>query len=230
MRIVSHSIEILNLSYSFTENKTVFQNVTFHISKGDRVALCGPNGAGKTTFLKVISQLLQPSSGQIRILGESSSKKIKHYISWVPSSELGFYSRLSGLENLTYFATLDGFSKSEINQKISRWSSQLNLEECLKTQYYLCSNGMKQSLALARALIRDTEILILDEPFRSLDAGASSRLMECLKNLPCEKTILFSTHSEFEALQLANRTFYFSQSSILEKNRVKEGPLVAAAL
>lgn len=195
-------IEVKGLSKSYSAKgylvKQVFDDLNFSVKAGERLAITGANGCGKTTLLKILVNLILPTSGSVDLIGTRKP-------SWVPASDQSFYSRLTGRENILFFSSLQRIPKSEISRRIDFWSGHLALEESLKTPYYLCSSGMKQSLALARGLINDPEILILDEPTRSLDPKASLELIDSLKNLPGRKTIVFSTHSIEEAKTLGTQ-------------------------
>ena len=200
---MSLAIEAKGLSKNYFAKgllvKQVFADLNFSLDVGERLAITGANGCGKTTLLKILVNLILPTAGSIELIGSRNP-------SWVPASDQSFYSRLTGRENLLFFLSLQKISKSEITRRIDFWSEHLALKESLKTPYYLCSSGMKQSLALARGLVNDPAVLILDEPTRSLDPKASLELIDSLKNLPGTKTIVFSTHSLEEAKALGTRS------------------------
>lgn len=202
------ALEIENLSHEFPLGKVVLKNLNFSVKTHEKLAILGPNGSGKTTLLKILANLINPTNGTVKIFGQPVnilSKKFRQTIAWVPASDHGFYNHLNGLENLLFFSSLQEISKAQALQKIHRWSYYLSLDEALRTPFFLCSSGMKQTLAIARALLAQPEILILDEPTRSLDSKAAEQLREGLQQLPSRYTIVFSTHSEIDASKLGDR-------------------------
>ena len=229
------AIEVQNLRKEFDSDQPIFQSLNFSIKSGERVAILGQNGCGKTTLLKILVNLIVPTSGTIKLFGQSAdlrSKKFRQTVAWVPASDQGFYSRLTGLENLLFFAALDGFSKSQVLKKIDQFSHFISLEEAQQTPFFLCSSGMKQALSLARAFLSDPKILVLDEPTRSLDLIAAQKLREGLKSWPGSPTIVFSTHVEEEASYLASRQFELSLGHMIEIDRseIKKENYAVAAL
>lgn len=196
------ALEVENLSHEFTSGKVVLKNLNFSIRSKEKLVILGSNGSGKTTLLKILANLMIPTRGTVKLFGQPIdilSKTFRKDIAWVPASEHGFYNHLTGLENLLFFASLQAISKAQATNEITKWSLYLSLDEALRTPFFLCSSGMKQTLALARAFLIQPKVLILDEPTRSLDSTAATMFRETLKNLPTECSIIFSTHSKTEA-------------------------------
>ncbi len=185
-------------------------NVSFDIEKGEIVGLLGPNGAGKTTIIKMLCGLLQPTSGSALINGRPAERQQKR-IGLILGHTL-IYHRMTGYDNLEYYAKLYGVK--DINSKINRLCKELSIKKWLDEYVEHYSSGMKAKLALARALIHDPEILILDEPTLGLDVHISH---EIRKKIPLlKKTVLLTTHYLEEAKALSDRII------ILRKGRVKK--------
>lgn len=201
------ALEVENLSHEFTSEKVVLKNLNFSVRSKEKIVILGSNGSGKTTLLKILANLINPTIGTVKLFGQSVdilSKRFRKDVAWVPASEHGFYNHLNGLENLLFFASLQGISKTQALNEIKKWSSYLSLDDALRTPFFLCSSGMKQTLAITRAFLIQPKILILDEPTRSLDSTAAKMFREALKKLPTECSIIFSTHSKMEADELGD--------------------------
>ena len=183
-------------------------NVSFNIEKGEILGLLGPNGAGKTTIIKMLCGLLQPTSGSALIEGKLAEKK-QEKIGLVLGSTM-IYHRMTGYDNLEYYANLYGIKS--IGSRISKLCSQLGIKSWLDeyTEHY--SSGMRAKLALARALIHNPDILILDEPTLGIDVGTSEDIRERIPKL--KKTVLLTTHYIEEAKMLSDRIIILKKGEI----------------
>ncbi|MXQ53568.1 ATP-binding cassette domain-containing protein [Shimazuella alba] len=188
------------------KNIEAVKDISFQIKKGDVVGLLGENGAGKTTLLRMISTIMQPSEGNIYIDGINIHKepmKIKGKIGVLFGSETGLYDRLSTRENLAYFAKLHGLSKHETQTRIDYLSVRFGMKEYLDRRVGAFSKGMRQKVTIARTLIHDPEIILLDEPTTGLDITSANMFRELIHQLRKEgKTIIFSSHIMEEVKQL----------------------------
>ena len=195
-------------------------NVSFSASGGEVIALLGPNGSGKTTTLKLISTLLLPDTGSVRIGGFDSvrdSGKVRRQVGVAVATERSFFPRLSARENLDFFAALDEVPRRERPRRIREVLSETGLDEQADTLVVKFSSGMYQRLGLARALIKRPAILLLDEPTRSLDAAATSHLWETIRALARQNTTVFlATHNFSEAAALADRLLLLNHGALLE--------------
>jgi len=232
---MSHTIEIEQLSKTFRpvsglgkwiNTSAIFheiralQDVTLYLEQGETFGLLGPNGAGKTTLLKILSTLIRPTSGSVRILGydlNQEEEKIKEKIGLVYSNERSFYWRLSGRENLLFFGSLMNLSGRELKRRILELSSSLGMESFLDNRYDAYSTGMKQRLLVARGLLGNPEILFLDEPTRGLDPASSENLLQHIRALALEMktTILMVTHSLSEAERFCDRIGILHQGRMI---------------
>ena len=193
------------------ESFTALRHTTLEIQSGNRVAVMGPNGAGKTTLLKLIGGLLFPTEGEVVVNGFSTLNRnasARKSVGFVFNEERSFFWRLSGLQNLEFFAALDNLSGTGLDDRIRYLISLVGLEDSANKVVSGYSSGMKQRLALARVLIAEPDILILDEPTRALDPLACDEMVELLPadiHQSSNKTLLIATHRPEEAMALCNK-------------------------
>jgi ABC-type multidrug transport system ATPase subunit len=162
---------------------------------GDRITLHGPNGSGKTTVLRCIAGTVTPSSGTVSVLGQrAGSLAARRHMGVSLSQERSFYLRLSGRENLLFYARLRDLGKRTAIRAVRSLEEELQLTEILGTRVDRCSTGMTQQLAFARALLGDPELLLLDEPTRSLDEAAVDRFWGALDRRPASALVI-ATHN-----------------------------------
>jgi ABC-2 type transport system ATP-binding protein len=190
---------------------TALNGVTFEVEKGDRIAVMGPNGAGKTTLLKLIGGLLLPSEGDIAVNGLSTVRHntaARKSVGFVFNEERSFYWRLTGVQNLEFFGALDNLWGADLRDRIHQLIKLVGLEDAAGKPVATYSLGMKQRLALARGLIAEPEVLILDEPTRALDPVACDELTELILSRihsDSRKTLLIATHRLEDATRLCNK-------------------------
>jgi ABC-2 type transport system ATP-binding protein len=221
MRKTTDAIKTINLTKFFTSKGNpipAVDGVNIEISQGEIFGLMGPNGAGKTTLLKILTTLLLPSSGEAYVSGYSirEEDKVKGSIGVISSEERSFYWRLTGRENLRFFATLHNLNPSEIKRRIESITGTLGLKDFLDRRFDSYSTGMKQKLSIARSLICNPKILFTDEPTKGIDPVASSQIRELLRGLSLTGiTIFIITHSTEEAKEICKRV------AIMDKGRIK---------
>jgi ABC-type multidrug transport system ATPase subunit len=191
----SHILEIERLSRRFGDRE-ILGSLDLTVASGERVALCGSNGSGKTTLLRCVSGTLTPSAGRVLIDGhETGTLAAQRLIGVSLSQERSFYLRLSGRENLFFFARVRGHGVSEARRRIEALREELELDAVFAQRVDRCSTGMVQQLSFARALIGEPRLLVLDEPTRSLDKEAIERLWAALDRRPAT-ALLIATHNE----------------------------------
>jgi len=174
--------------------RAVVENFDLTLERGDRVALCGPNGSGKTTILRCVAGTVTPTGGAISVCGHpAGSLEGRAAIGVSLSQERSFYLRLSGRNNLLFFARLRNLSPREAWRRVDALEQELELKAILAERVDRCSTGMVQQLSLARALLADPALLLLDEPTRSLDAGARERLWGAVQRR-ASTAVLIATH------------------------------------
>ncbi|MDX8360385.1 MULTISPECIES: ATP-binding cassette domain-containing protein [Bacillaceae] len=222
-------IEVKNVSKLFKENKktiTAVKDVSFSISKGEIVGLLGENGAGKTTLLRMISTIMEPTDGSIKINGIDISKKtmgIKQQIGVLFGSETGLYDRLSARENLAYFASLYGISKHETNVRIDQLAVRFGMKDYIDRKVGGYSKGMRQKVAIARTLIHDPDIILFDEPTTGLDITSANMFRELVHQLRKEgKTIIFSSHIMEEVKMLCQSIIMIHKGELVYQGAIDE--------
>ncbi|NJE11321.1 ABC transporter ATP-binding protein [Thermococcus sp. MAR1] len=196
------------------------KGVSFKVKKGELFGLLGPNGAGKTTTIKMLTTLLEPSGGTARVLGldiRRDAREIRRRINLVAEGERTLYWRLSAYENLKYFARIYYVPKSEEKERIESLLKLVGLWERRNDLVMNFSRGMKQRLAIAKALINDPEVLFLDEPTLGLDVQSAIFVREFVKRLVKEegKTVLLTTHYMAEAEELCDRIAIIDHGRII---------------
>ncbi len=196
------------------QNFQALKNVSFSCEQGQVLGLLGPNGAGKTTTLRILASALKPDSGSILINGEDLVKKpqlAKQKIGFL-STKTGLYNRLTAQENIEYFARLHGMAKSDINIQGELLYQQLGIEDYLHRRVDTLSSGMMQKVSIARAVIHQPEVLILDEPTTGLDIMATETILEFIESQKeLGRPVIFSTHHLDEVSMLADKLAIIDQ-------------------
>ncbi len=226
-KVFRHRPALFNwVGHERTGETVALNNVSFSASSSEVIALLGPNGSGKTTALKLISTLLLPDTGSVRVGGFDSlrdSGKIRRQVGIAVATERSFFPRLSARENLDFFAALDEVPRGERPHRIQEVLCDTGLNEQADTLVMKFSSGMYQRLGLARALLKRPSILLLDEPTRSLDAAATAHLWTTIRTLARQNTTVFlATHNFAEAATLADRLLLLNHGALLE-DRILSG-------
>jgi ABC-2 type transport system ATP-binding protein len=197
---------------------TAVKDVTLSVARGEVFGLLGPNGAGKTTLTKILSTLILPNSGTARVVGFSldQSQAIRAAVGLVVTDERSFYWRLSARRNLGFFAAMHGLFGVEARARVDEVLAAVEMSEHADTRFSNFSTGMKQRLAIARALLHQPRLLFLDEPSRSLDPAATRRLHSLIRGLVAESevTIFLITHDLSEAEALCGRVAVMHEGTI----------------
>lgn len=235
--MASAAVEVRNLTKVFTRplnrlrrllrrpgpaEVTALRNVDLTIGEGEIFGLVGRNGQGKTTLVKSIADLIMPTSGSVRVFGYDSnlqSREAKRNIGLVTSDERSFYWRLTGRQNMKFFARLYGLDDAAADRRIEELLELFGMRELGYRAFREYSNGNKQRLAIARALLNDPPLLLLDEPTRSLDPIAADELRALIRDRISpegRKTVLITSHNLAEVEQLCGRV------AIISRGRIKE--------
>ena len=202
-------IDADNLTKKFG-SLTAVDNLTLHIDEGEVFGLLGPNGAGKTTTIRMLSCLIAKTNGKAHIgdyeIGnKADQQKIRRMIGLLPEN-VGLYEELSAYKNLDFFGRFYNCSKEQRKEKIEYFVQCFGLWEKRNVAAGTFSKGMKQKLAIARAIIHDPQILFLDEPTANLDPEASKIVRDYILELKKEKrTIILNTHLLDEAERICDR-------------------------
>jgi ABC-type multidrug transport system ATPase subunit len=195
--------------------------ISLEVRPGESVALLGANGAGKSTLLRILATLLLPTRGHARIAGHDTAldpRAVRRQLGYHAGSDLGFYARLTGRENLQFFGRLNCLSNRTIAQRIEQLSRQFDLAQALDRQVRTLSSGTVQRLSLGRSLLHQPGVLLLDEPTRSLDAIAAAEFRRFLKGEVLRRgntSLLFASHTLSEVEWLADRIAVIDSGQLL---------------
>lgn len=195
------------------------RDVSFEIHEGEIFGLIGPNGAGKTTLTKIIATLVQPTTGQANVKGFDSvldDEDVRRHIGLAGAEERSFYWRLTAEQNLLFFARLHGLSTSRATARINELLQLLDLNDLARRRFAELSTGNKQRLAVARAMLAEPPVLLLDEPTRSLDPIAAARMRATIKSLAQDRgvTVFLTSHNLAEVEELCDRVAIISRGEI----------------
>lgn len=208
-------IKVKELSKSYGK-KEILKGISTEIPTGQCLAILGPNGAGKSTFLKTLALILKPSKGEILIDGQIVNKDIsnlKMKIGLISHSSF-LYPELTAYENLEFYGQL--YNVEGLDDKILNSLKKVGLKLVFNDPVYTFSRGMLQRLAIARALIHNPEIILLDEPFTGLDQQGITILEEVIKELKSQgKTIIMVTHSFEQAMDNVDRVIIINKGKIV---------------
>ncbi len=203
------------------------KDVSFSAARGEVLVLLGPNGSGKTTALKLISTMLLPDAGSVRV-GDFDARRdasaLRRQVGIAVATERSFFPRLSARENLDFFATLDEVSRSQRAPRINEVLHDTGLQEQADTLVMKFSSGMYQRLGLARALVKKPNVLLLDEPTRSLDAATTAHFWTTIRALASHQTtVLLATHNFAEAAAVADRLLLLHHGELLAERSLNDG-------
>lgn len=217
-------IKVNRLSKSFGAQCAVDQ-LSMHIAEGEFYGLLGPNGAGKTTTISVLSTLLAPDEGEIRIAGfelHSNKAQIRRHIGVVPQ-EIALYEDLSAERNLLFFGALHGLCKSEQVKRAGELIDWMGLTDRKHHAVKTYSGGMKRRINLAIALMHNPDILFLDEPTVGIDPQSKHRVFEVLERLrEQKKTIVYTTHYMRDAEQFCDRIGIMDGGKLLAEGSMQD--------
>ncbi len=216
--MAQHVIELTGLTKRYGDF-TAVDNLDLNIRKGEIFGLLGPNGAGKSTTILMILGLTEPTAGNVSVCGINSTTspvEVKRKVGYLPE-DVGFYEDMTGMENLIYTAELNGIPRSVACEKATSLLHRVGLgnETDKRTGKY--SKGMRQRLGLADVLIKDPEIIILDEPTSGIDPTGVQDFIHLIRRLSHENglTVLFSSHHLHQVQQLCDRVGLFGKGRLL---------------
>ncbi len=214
-------IQITNLTKKYKE-KIAVNNINLTIKEGELFALLGTNGAGKTTTIKMLSTLILPTEGEIKIAGYDIAKdsvKIKEIVNVSPQ-ETAIAPNLTVKENLDFMAGV--YKIKNKNEKIDKLVKTFKLQEVLKQKAKTLSGGWQRKLSIAISLINDPKVLFLDEPTLGLDVLARRELWAVIESLKRKITIILTTHYMEEAESLSDRVGIMDKGNLIAVGTVKE--------
>jgi ABC-2 type transport system ATP-binding protein len=199
--------------------KLALDDVRFEVRPGELHALLGPNGAGKTTLIRILLGLLQPTGGSVELLGRDVRRhaaELRRLVGFVPSGDRSFYLRISGLENLVFFARLQGMRRREAKARSLEVLEHVGLAEAAGERVGAYSHGMQKRLSIARALLANPTVLLVDEATHDLDPEGAERVRNLVR-LACSQgaAVVWATQRLEEIRGLADRV------TLLHRGRVE---------
>ena len=218
-------IETNDLSKQYNNDFWAVDGVTLNVQPGQILALLGQNGAGKTTTVRMLTALLTPTRGWARVAGYDVTKNPQEIRSMVGvlTEQHGLYMRMTGIEYLDFFGKVYGLSPQARKMRSEYLMEYFGLAEAAKRRSGEYSKGMKQKLALARALIHDPSVLLLDEPTSAMDPESSRLVRDEIARLrSSQRTIVICTHNLAEAEALADRIAIIYRGKILLNGTLDE--------
>jgi ABC-2 type transport system ATP-binding protein len=184
-------------------------DVSLEVALGQALVLLGPNGSGKTTTLKLISTMLIPDDGEVSICGSDTLRDgdaVRREVGFAVANERTFFPRLTARENLDFFAVLEDVPRNDRSARVEEKLGLSGLADAGDTLVMKFSSGMYQRLAVARALLKNPAVLLLDEPTRSLDPGSALRFWPFVRHLlAAGTTVVLTTHNFHEAAAVGDR-------------------------
>lgn len=216
-------IQLKGLTKCYGSQKAV-DNLSLEIYKGEIFGLLGPNGAGKTTTILMMLGLSDPSDGSAVVCGYNATNNpiaVKRKVGYMPDT-LGFYDHMTALENLMYIARLNGLPEKEIGKRAAEVMETVGLSSVLNKKTSAFSRGMKQRLGLADVLIKQPDVIILDEPTLGIDPSGVREFLTLIKRLSNEQglTVLLSSHHLHHVQQVCDRVGIFVKGKLLAQGNI----------
>jgi ABC-2 type transport system ATP-binding protein len=216
-------IQLKGLTKCYGHQKAV-DDLTLEICKGEIFGLLGPNGAGKTTTILMMLGLTDPTSGSAFVCGHNATSNpisVKRKVGYMPDS-LGFYDNMSAVENLIYMARLNGLPENEIRKRTAEMLEIVGLSSAVNKKTSTFSRGMKQRLGLAEVLIKQPDVIILDEPTLGIDPSGVREFLTLIKRLSKEQglTVLLSSHHLHHVQQVCDRVGIFVKGRLLAQGNI----------
>ena len=221
-------IEAMELTKKFG-SFTAVDELSLHVKSGEILALLGPNGAGKTTTIRMLASILKPTSGSARIAGldvRQHASQIRGMVGLLTEHH-GLYTRMRSLEYLEFFGRIYGLPDAVIHERADNLLSSYDLDDALDLRLGYYSKGMRQKLALVRALLHEPKVLLLDEPTSAMDPSSAHMVRESIESLRSkDRSIIVCTHNLHEAEVLADTIaiirrgaiIAFDQTAVLKKS------------
>ncbi|HEY4155823.1 MAG TPA: ABC transporter ATP-binding protein [Puia sp.] len=217
-------IELAGLTKNYGSVKAV-DNLYLKIDKGEIFGLLGPNGAGKTTTILMMLGLAEPAAGIARVCGVNATRNpiaVKRKVGYMPDS-VGFYDSMTAIENLMYIGRLNGIAEYEIEARAQKTMEIVGLGEEMDKKTSAYSRGMKQRLGLADILIREPEVIILDEPTLGIDPSGIKEFLSLIRRLSRQQglTVLLSSHQLHQVQQVCDRVGIFVDGRLLVEGNME---------
>lgn len=222
-------IQVKGLTKTFDDKKRckiiAVNNIRFNCQKGQIFGLLGPNGAGKTTTLRILATMMLPTKGKVIVNGYDVVKeaaKVRRQIGFL-SGETGLYDRFTPRETIMFFGQINGMEDEMIKKRTAEIFHNLDMEDFQDIRVNKLSTGMKQKLSIARSIIHNPSVLILDEPTVGLDIITARTVIEYVKSFRDQgKCIIYSTHIMQEAEKLCDTIAIIHQGNLIAQGTLAE--------
>ena len=223
--MAEHVIEISHLTKQYG-SKTAVNDLSLSIRRGEVFGLLGPNGAGKTTTILMLLGLTEPTSGTAEILGKNCAREplaVKSVVGYLPDN-VGFYSDMTGRQNLRFTGRLNGLPKDVIEERIDQLMERVGMAHAADQKAGTYSKGMRQRLGIADVLMKDPQIIVMDEPTLGIDPEGMRELLELIRKLSVEdgRTLLISSHQLQQIQQVCDRVGIFVEGSLIASGTLKD--------
>jgi ABC-2 type transport system ATP-binding protein len=212
-------LEVKNVTKTYKE-KTAVNNFSMVLQSGECVGLIGPNGAGKSTLIKVISDIINPTMGEILLNGKKISQ-MKKEIGYLPQYP-NFYHWMTAQETLAFMGELSGLRKEELTKAIPKILSKVGLSGEENSKVGTFSGGMKQRLGIAQALLHKPSLIVMDEPVSALDPIGRREVLNLIEEIKRETTILLSTHILSDAEEICERFIVIKNGQKIEDTTISD--------
>jgi len=222
-------IQVEGLTKIFNDKKrgkiVAVNNLKFNCRKGQVFGLLGPNGAGKTTTLRILATMILPTKGKVKVNGfdvVKEPREVRKQIGFL-SSETGLYDRFTPRETVMFFGRINGMKDKAIKKRTAEIFHSLDMEDFQDVRVNKLSTGMKQKLSIARSIIHNPPVLILDEPTVGLDIITARTVIEYVRSFRDQgKCIIYSTHIMREAEKLCNMIAIIHQGNLIAQGTLEE--------
>ncbi|MFH1686127.1 MAG: ABC transporter ATP-binding protein [bacterium] len=220
-------IQLNNIHYRYPKRKDFgLKGVSFTVEPGEIFTLLGPNGAGKTTLIRILSGLILPQEGTVSVCGHDlqlAEQKARRCLGLVLGDERTFYFRLSGAQNLEFFGGLYGLDRVYLKGRVAEVLGMVGLQNDAALQFMRYSSGMRKRLNMARALLHDPPVLLLDEPTSSVDPESAQSIRKIILDLKRRgRTILLTTHDLTEAERMSDQVGFLKAGQLTKIGTVAE--------
>src|SRR6266480_1454849 len=214
-------LELRNVTKFYGDFKAV-DDVSFSLPAGSICGFLGPNGAGKTTTIRMILEIIKPTSGSITVLGRPSALEVRHRIGYLPE-EKGLYKKMKTWAVIAYFATLKGMTRKAAKQRAYELLERYGLKDFADKPTDALSKGMGQKVQMLASLAHDPEFVILDEPFSGLDPVNQQVMEGIIRDMAARnRTVLFSTHVMQHAERLCDRILLIAKGKMIFDGTIPE--------
>jgi ABC-2 type transport system ATP-binding protein len=208
------------------ETTHALKNISLEVGLGEVLGLLGPNGSGKSTTLKLISTILLPDRGRVLVGGWDTRLQgdaVRKQVGFALASERSFFPRLTCRENLEFFAALENVPQRQCKSHAESALRRVGLEEARDKQAMKLSSGTYQRLGIARALLKNPSVLLLDEPTRSLDPAAAAKLWKLIQELSANRiTVVIATHDYAEATAVCGRVAILKRGELMSTQAISD--------